>query len=97
MTKGQDDIFSAIFKKTHPRLFITAYTQYGKSDIASMAILSRVCAFPEKFAIVAPSDRKAGIIMGYLIGHVFDNSLTLGKFSLDKDETLERIKRERNK
>lgn len=97
MTPGQDEIFSSIFQKKYNRIFITAYTQFGKSDVASMAILSRVCAYPEKFAIVAPSDRKAHIIMRYLISHIFDNQIAVQKYQLDPNETYERIRREKNK
>src|SRR3990167_3702019 len=97
LTLSQGEIFDAIFGKLYPRLFITAWTQFGKSDVASMAMLSRICGYSERFAIVAPTNRKAGIIMGYLIDHTFDNPITLNKFSIGENESLERIRRERNK
>lgn len=96
-TDGQAEIFCAIAGMAYPRLFITAVTQYGKSDIAGQAILTRVSTIPEKVAIVAPTNKKAGIIMGYLIDHTFDNEYTKQKFQIGTGESEERIRRERNK
>lgn len=96
-TDGQAEIFCAVASMALSRLFITAYTQYGKSDIAGQAILTRASTFPERVAIVAPTNKKAGIIMGYLIDHTFDNEYTKSKFQVGPNESEERIRRERNK
>ena len=97
MKEGQCDIFEEIFKKSHPRVHVMTYTRYGKSDIISMAVLTRASTFPEKWAIIGPSEKKAKIIIGYAIQHIFDNPYTLQKFRIGADESLERIKRERSK
>lgn len=73
------------------------YTQFGKSDVTSLAVLTRATTFPEKWAIVAPSNRKAHIIMGYLIGHIFDNKYTQSMFEVEKGESVDKIRRERSK
>lgn len=96
-TDGQAEIFAAIASMAYQRLFITAWTQYGKSDIAGQAILTRASTIPEKIAIVAPTNKKAAIIMGYLIDHIFDNEYTKAKFLINEKESAERIRRERNK
>ncbi len=101
MTEGQNEIFDAIFTKGASvgknRLHIKTYTQYGKSDTVSMAVLTRVATFPEKWCIVAPSLPKAKIIMGYLISHVFQNEYTTARFKVDPGENAESIRRERSK
>lgn len=97
MTDGQTEIFEIIAKRKHPRTDCRTYTQYGKSDTVALATLTRVTTFPEKWAIVAPSNKKARIIMAYLIGHIFDNEYCMAMFDIDKGESIDRIRRERSK
>lgn len=101
MTPGQNEIFDCIFKRGGPngerRIHIKTFTQYGKSDVVSMAVLTRVATFGDKFAIVAPSQPKAKIIMGYLIKHIFDNEYTMARFKVAEGESMEAIRRERSK
>lgn len=101
LTEGQEEIFNAIFYKQGPdgqnRVHIKTFTQYGKSDTVSMAVLTRVATFPEKWAIVAPSQPKARIIMGYLIKHLFENEYTLNRFKLQEGESMDAVRRERSK
>jgi hypothetical protein len=63
----------------------------------ALAVLTRVSTFPEKWAIVAPSEKKAKIIMGYIIDHAFDNDYTRMKLDVAKGESLEHLRRERSK
>ena len=97
LTKGQAEIFELVLTKNKPRVHCLTYTQYGKSLIVGLGILTAVSTFPEKWAIVAPSNKKAKIIMGYVIDHIFDNEYTASKFEIAKGETRERIRRERSK
>lgn len=97
LTDGQLDIFEAIATRKYPRIHTLSYTQYGKSDTVAMALLTRVTTYPEKWAIVAPSNKKARIIMSYVIGHIFDNEYTSSRFEIDKGESVDRIRRERSK
>lgn len=97
MTPGQISLFRAIYEKQHPRLQFECYTQYGKSDIVSMAVLLRVSTFPEKWGVLGATKDKAGIIMEKLIKHIFENDYTLGKFQVGKDESLESIRRHKSK
>lgn len=97
MALGQIAIFRAIYEKQSSRVQVESYTQYGKSDIISMAVLLRATTFPEKWPIVGGTKEKAKIIMGYVIKHLFENNYTLGKFMIEKGESVERIKRERSK
>ena len=98
---GQEEIFNAIFYKQGPegqnRIHIKTFTQYGKSDTVSMAVLTRAATFPEKWAIVAPSQPKAKIIMGYVIKHLFENEYTLARFKIEEGENTDNIRRERSK
>lgn len=97
LTPGQEDIFNAVAMRAWPRTQVVTYTQYGKSDAISMGMLTRTTNYPEKWTIVAPSDKKTKIIMGYLIGHIFDNPSTAAKFEIEKGESIDRIRRERSK
>src|SRR3990167_3330176 len=101
MTPTQNEIFDCIFKKKGPggerRIHIMTFTQFGKSDLVSMAVLTRVATFGEKFVIIAPSQAKARIIIGYLIKHTFDNEFTLSRFKIKEGESIESIRRERSK
>ena len=97
LTDGQAEIFETIVKRKYPRVDCRTYTQYGKSDTVSMAVLTRITTFPEPWAIVAPSNKKARIIMSYIIGHTFDNEYTMSMFEVEKGESMDRIRRERSK
>ena len=97
MTKGQIDLFRAIYEKQFSRIQFDCYTQYGKSDIVSMAVLLRASTFQEKLVILGASKDKANIIMGKLIKHIFENDYTLGKFQVDEGESLDFIRRNRSK
>ncbi|MDA2921689.1 hypothetical protein MYX07_00300 [Patescibacteria group bacterium AH-259-L07] len=97
MTSGQVKIFDAIAKREKPRIQVETYTQYGKTDVISMAVLTRASTYPEKWAIIAPTKKKAGIMMGDVIKHIFENQYTRSKFRIDPGESEERIKRERSK
>ena len=97
LTDGQAEIFEVIVKRKYPRVHCISYTQFGKSDTVAMAVLTRITTYPEKWAIVAPSNKKAHIIMSYLIGHNFDNEYTTALFEVEKGENIDRIRRERSK
>lgn len=97
LTKGQVEIFDSIFHIIHPRVQAITNTQYGKSDVVSMATLLRSLAASEDFIIIAPSQSKAQIIMNYAIDHCFDNGLFLSQLQLDPNENLDRLRRERSK
>jgi hypothetical protein len=84
-------------KRWFRRIWIATFTQFGKSDTVSMAVLTRVATFPEKWCIVAPSQAKAKIIMGYLIKHIFDNEYTMARFKIEEGENADSIRRERSK
>lgn len=91
LTPSQELIFDCIFKRKYPRNHIMTCTQFGKSEVVSMAILTRASTFSEKWAIVAPTNAKSKIIMGYVIKHIFENDYTSKKFQIGKDENPERI------
>lgn len=67
------------------------------SLVVALAVLTRVSTFPEKWVIVAGREKQAGIIMGYIIQHAFDNSYTKAKLQLNPEESIEKIQRERSK
>lgn len=97
MTVGQIALFRAIYEKQFPRIQFDCYTQYGKSDVVSMAVLLRVTTFQEKWIILGATKDKAGIIMSKLIKHIFENDYTLSKFQVDEGESLDFIRRNRSK
>lgn len=93
MTPGQTSLFRAIYEKQFPRTQFECYTQYGKSDTVSMAVLLRATTFAEKWPILGATKDKAGIIMQKIIKHIFENDYTLAKFEVDDNDTLEAIKK----
>lgn len=97
LSESQIEIFDCIFKRKHKRNHIMTYTRFGKTEVVSMAVLTRVTNFSEKWAIVAPTMDKAKIMMGDVIKHIFDNDYCRKKFEIKKEESLERIRRERSK
>lgn len=97
LSKGEQEIFELVLSKSKKRVHCLTATQYGKSLTIGLGILTAVSTFPEKWAIVAPSNKKAKIIMGYIIDHIFDNEYTASKFEIGKGESRERIRRERSK
>lgn len=58
-------------------------------------MLLRVISHPEKWAIVAPSEEKARIIMDYIIDRIFDDPLFSEQ--LEYHSTKEKLKQERSK
>lgn len=97
MTQGQIELFRAIYERQYNRIQFDCYTQYGKSDTVSMAVLLRVATFQEKWIILGATKDKANIIMSKLIKHIFENDYTLGKFQVDEGESLDFIRRNRSK
>jgi hypothetical protein len=97
LTEKQEEIFDCIFKKKHPRVHIIASTRYGKSEVVALAILTRIITFPERWLVVAPSEKQASIIMQKIITHIFDNDFVRDKVDLRGEESLERLRRERSK
>ena len=53
LTPTQNEIFDCIFMKglnvDKRRIHVMTFTQFGKSDTISMAVLTRVTVFPEKW------------------------------------------------
>lgn len=58
-------------------------------------ILLRASTHKEKWALVAPTEDKARVIMDYIIDRIFDDNLFIGR--LDYHGTKERLKQERSK
>lgn len=97
MTPLQDEIFVSIANKESARVHMVCHTRFGKSLIVALAVLTRAATFPEKWAIIAGTEKKAAIIMDYVISHIFDNDYTKSRFLPDKGESVESIRRYKNK
>jgi hypothetical protein len=97
LTDGQCEIFYTVVSKKFKRVHIMTFTQYGKSLVTALAVLTRVTTYPEKWAIIAGKQKQAAIIMSYIIEHLFDNDYTKQKLELEPQESLERLRRERSK
>ena len=95
LTPGQIELFDAVFDPTILRVVSKAYTQYGKSDVTSMAIDLMAIRRREKVLIVAPSTDQAKIIMGNVIRHFFDNKIF--ESMLETEGSLEALRSERSK
>lgn len=97
LSGGEDEIFSSIAKKIYPRLHIMCHTRYGKSMTTGLAVLTRAATYPEKWAIVAGTKEKAQIVMSVVNAHIFDNDYIKSRYMPDKGESLEELRRYRNK
>lgn len=97
ITDGQTDVFNSIFLKENPRVQIIAPTQYGKSTILACALILRSQIYSEPWMIVAGRKDKVDIIMSKVIQHTFDDKRLYSQLYLDKNEPIERLKRERSK
>lgn len=97
LSNGQDELFAAIAMARYPRIHAMSHTRWGKSMTVGLSALTRCSTFPEKCAIIAGTKPKAKIIMDYVIGHIFDNDWTASRFMPEKGETVQDIRRYKNK
>lgn len=97
LTDGQADIFLAVFTRSWPRNEFITPTQYGKSDVISMALVLRIFTYGDHWAIVSGSGKQASIIMSKFIQHCFDHPLITAELDLDPGEKMDRLRRERSK
>lgn len=74
LTPWQEEIYKAVFKPDILRVAVKTTTQYGKSEVVSMALLNVAVRRKERILIVAPSGAQASIIMDKVIDHIFDHS-----------------------
>lgn len=94
-TPTQIQIVDIIAKRRYPRTQLILPTQYGKSMAVADGVLLRAAEYPEKWAIVAPTEDKARIIMDYIIDHIFDDVLFSER--LEYYNSKEQLKKERSK
>lgn len=97
LSPTQCEIFATISMRLHSRVHCETFTRFGKSRTTALAVLTRASSFPEKWAIVAGTKEKAKIIMTYINAHIFDNEYVASRFRMDKGDSAESIKRNRNK
>ena len=98
LTDTQAKIFSIISQRRYPRVEILSATQYGKSQVVALAILTRASTFPEQWCIVAGSEAKAKIIMRYVIQHCYDDESISSKLQYDPESAqADRLQREKSK
>lgn len=97
LSPSQQQIFDLILYKQAKRSQIIAPTQYGKSLTVALATLLRAVSTDERFIILAPSEKKAQIIMGYIIDHAFDSPMITSQLELDASVSLDRLRRERSR
>jgi hypothetical protein len=94
-TPTQILIVDIISRRRYPRTQLILPTQYGKSMSVADGVLLRIATHKEKWAIVAPTEDKARIIMDYIIDRIFDDVV----FSelLEFKASKEKLKQERSK
>ena len=82
LSPSQLEIFEDIYYKKHSLNITIAFTRFGKSLTTALAVLTRCLFYPEKWAIIAPTEKQAKIIMNYIIDHLFDNEfIKIGRAS----------------
>lgn len=94
-TPTQVQIVDIIAKRRFPRVQLILPTQYGKSTSVADGVLLRVAQYKEKWAIIAPTEEKARIIMDYIIDCIFDDMMFTRK--LEYLGSKEKLKQERSK
>lgn len=95
LTPTQVQIIDVIAKRRFPRTQLILPTQYGKSLAVSLGVLQRITTHKEHWAIIAPTEDKARIIMDYIIDHIFDDPIFAEQ--LEYHGGKEKLKQERNK
>ncbi len=95
LTYTQIFIIYCILFRTYPRIILILPTQYGKSLCVAIGVLLRASTHVEKWAIIAPTEDKARIIMDYIIDHIYDHTWLIKK--LDHNGTKEKLKQGRSK
>lgn len=96
LSESQKKIWNVILNRWPKRVHVMTTTQYGKSFTVWLAVLTRAITHPEKWAIVAPSQPKAMIIMKVILEHVFDNEVYKSQLDITA-ESKERLRRELSK
>lgn len=94
-TSTQIQVVDLIAKRRFPRSQLILPTQYGKSYCVGDGVLLRASMHSEKWAIVAPTEDKARIIMDYIIDNIFDDVILSNK--LEYNGSKESLKKERSK
>ena len=94
-TPTQIQIVDVIAKRRFSRVQLILPTQYGKSYCVADGVLLRASTHREKWAIVAPTEDKARIIMDYIIDAIFDDPMIANK--LEYNGSKEALKKERSK
>lgn len=95
LTSTQIQIVDIIARRLYPRTQLILPTQYGKSMSVADGVLLRASLYKEKWAIIAPTEDKARIIMDYIIDRIFDDDMFIAK--LEYSGTKERLKQEHSK
>jgi hypothetical protein len=95
LTPTQIRIIDVIARRDYPRTQLILPTQYGKSLAVALGVLLRISTHKEKWAIVAPTEDKARIIMDYIIDHIFDDPLF--EEQLEFSGSKESLKQHRSK
>lgn len=96
LTDGQADIFNTILLRRFKRNEIITPTQYGKSEVLSMALDLRSITFHEPWTIIAGQQKKTDIIMGKAISHLFDHPSLERQIDPLSVPKMERLKHERS-
>lgn len=97
LTDGQAHIFYAFINPNIKEAWISATTRYGKTDVASMALIYLAVFKKLKIPIVAGSSEKARLIMEYIVQHIGDHEeLYRGLINVEmmegKAEAVEKLK-----
>lgn len=97
LTDTQADIFNMVWLRKYPRNIILTYTQFGKTDTISMALVLRSQVYQEPWIIVAGKKSKGMLIMQKVIQHLFDNPRFYKQLEVDPNMPLSELKRSRAK
>jgi hypothetical protein len=95
-TEDQKKIIGVLVNRRPRRVHIMTPTRYGKSSSVVAGVLLRAALYPEKWAIVAGTRDKAGIIMQYIIEYALDDAAVRLQLQIE-DGGIDRLARERSR
>lgn len=92
LTDGQCEMFYAITNPELKYVWISAPTRYGKSEIASIALLYLAKFHNLKISVVGATDEKANKIMEYVVSHISDHEKLSEGIIGDDIKKIEKLK-----
>ena len=97
LTPGQEEIAKSILFPDHNKIIINAYTQYGKSNVASFAICIRLAIYRTNVMIIAPTSDQTSIIRNYFSEAIRESPILRSIVQISETRDIEHFNKESSK